>query len=846
VISMSARQQSFDNADRQQGSQSQSGEALTEYRQRQLELGELIRGLLHMAEERHDEHRKASARELLARLAEDRFQLAVVGQFSRGKSTLMNSILGQAYLPTGALPMTSVVTSVHYGTRPRVRVRRRRDERWPIETSLDELVRFVAQASAEREELQVVAAEVEVPAEILRLGFHFIDTPGIGSAIAANTATTKRFLPEADAVIFVTSFDAPLSEPELEFLADVRRHVDKLFFVVNKLDLVSPGDAEAIVRFVRDRLADDAEGGDLRIFAISARDALEAKVRGSSERLAASGLPELEGSLVQFLTAEKARSFLLRVGSRAERVLAWQRFDLELGRAGSTKGAHRGGEAVERLQARVRELIADERRVAGRLLEQVEDELARILTDRSRGWAQELGRRLGSEVEERWPDPPSRRAARGWLQEISSYLRDAAPRLTEDWLRQRLLEARGLLISLAADHLAVLQSMEAAVERLGAETFGVTMPRAETEATWSPADLPLLGIEEVRLNLDLRAPSRLRARPGSRPESQPLGHLQASFDDAVRTYCDELSAALLRGARRWVQDVADRAASETHRAAERVLERSRKPANDREFTALEQIEIRLGEFRAEAAAWKPPAPDDLDEKSMGVHPVTTPQLASGCVICEQIADVPYRYMAHAQWELARREERRAEHARNGGFCPMHTWQYAEIASDSGIAIAYAPLAHALAEQLRSLRQGEHSDEAVKSALATFMPGPDRCPACLALAEAERESLRRAVAELRSRPREQAAPLLCVRHLAAVLVVARDDGAAGGLAERLAEVLERASDDLRTYSLKRESLRAYLLSDEENAAAHQVIANLAGDRELARPRLRDDALEVLTR
>jgi len=52
------------------------------------------------------------------RLAADRFQLAVAGQFSRGKSTLMNALPGAAYLPVGALAMTSVVTTVRYGSRP--------------------------------------------------------------------------------------------------------------------------------------------------------------------------------------------------------------------------------------------------------------------------------------------------------------------------------------------------------------------------------------------------------------------------------------------------------------------------------------------------------------------------------------------------------------------------------------------------------------------------------------------------------------------------------------------------------------------------------------------------------
>jgi GTPase SAR1 family protein len=122
------------------------------------------------------------ARELLARLAADRFQLAVAGQFSRGKTTLLNALLGGAYLPMGTVPTTSVITTVRYGDRPRAMVRRRTSA-LPVEVPLAEVAEFVAQASARRAELQVAAVEVEVPAEILRLGFEFTDTPGVGSAI---------------------------------------------------------------------------------------------------------------------------------------------------------------------------------------------------------------------------------------------------------------------------------------------------------------------------------------------------------------------------------------------------------------------------------------------------------------------------------------------------------------------------------------------------------------------------------------------------------------------------------------------------------------------------------------
>ena len=92
---------------------------LRTYRDRRLQLADMIRAALHLARASGDQSAEKRARELLTRLATDRFSLAVVGQFSRGKTTLMNALLGGAYLPMGALPMTSVITTVRYGSRPR-------------------------------------------------------------------------------------------------------------------------------------------------------------------------------------------------------------------------------------------------------------------------------------------------------------------------------------------------------------------------------------------------------------------------------------------------------------------------------------------------------------------------------------------------------------------------------------------------------------------------------------------------------------------------------------------------------------------------------------------------------
>jgi predicted GTPase len=98
---------------------------LRTYADRRLELGDMIRAALHLARGSGDEQAENRARDLLARLAAGTFQLAVMGQFSRGKTTLMNALLGSPYLPMGALPMTSVITRVRYGSHPKAIVRRR-------------------------------------------------------------------------------------------------------------------------------------------------------------------------------------------------------------------------------------------------------------------------------------------------------------------------------------------------------------------------------------------------------------------------------------------------------------------------------------------------------------------------------------------------------------------------------------------------------------------------------------------------------------------------------------------------------------------------------------------------
>ena len=196
-----------------------------------------IRALSNFFHTHKSESQENQCRELMVKLAEDRFVLAVVGQFKRGKSSLMNAVIGRELLPTGVLPVTSAVTILRFGAHEQL-VIPRPNSLFPEKAPLSSLPKYVTQQGNPGNQKQIDAVYVELPLPFLRRGVEFVDTPGVGSTIDANTATTMAFLPQCDAAVFVTSVDTPMTAVETAFLADIRQHAEKLFVVVNKIDLL--------------------------------------------------------------------------------------------------------------------------------------------------------------------------------------------------------------------------------------------------------------------------------------------------------------------------------------------------------------------------------------------------------------------------------------------------------------------------------------------------------------------------------------------------------------------------------------------------------------------------------
>ena len=215
------------------------------------------------------------ARELAARVSEGRFYVACVGQFKRGKSTLLNALVGCAVVPTGFVPVTAVPTVIRFGDELRARVRMR-DGSWQ-DVAMTGLKEYVTEEFNPENKKAVDGAEVFVPSSLLSSGMCFVDTPGLGSVFTGNTATTQAFIPHIDAALVVVGADPPIAGEELALVEAVGRQVRDLILVINKADRTTDPERAAAVKFTREILEKRLHRPMGEVFQVSAAERMESR-----------------------------------------------------------------------------------------------------------------------------------------------------------------------------------------------------------------------------------------------------------------------------------------------------------------------------------------------------------------------------------------------------------------------------------------------------------------------------------------------------------------------------------------------------------------------------------------
>lgn len=209
---------------------------------------------------------------LVSKLNEKQLVVSVFGQFKRGKSTLINSILKEEILPVGIIPVTSVVTKIVYGDKSAA-IHFGEDTR---KIDFEELSEYINEQRNPNNVKNVTSVTISYPSDFLKSGILLVDTPGVGSIHKHNTEVAYSYVKESDAVIFLLSVDSPINEIESEFLNQIKQYISKIYFAVNKIDLISEKDLADYLSYCSNVICDLTSADSIRLFPISARSSSDA------------------------------------------------------------------------------------------------------------------------------------------------------------------------------------------------------------------------------------------------------------------------------------------------------------------------------------------------------------------------------------------------------------------------------------------------------------------------------------------------------------------------------------------------------------------------------------------
>jgi hypothetical protein len=373
---------------------------------------------------------RADAEALAERIADGLFYVACLGQFKRGKSTLLNALVGHDILPAGIVPVTALPTVLRHG--PVLRARIRRAGAWediPAGTIAD----WVAEERNPGNRRHAESVEVFVPSDLLAGGLCLVDTPGLGSVFEWNTAMTHAFVPHVDAAIVLVGADPPLSREELALVAEVARHTSHLIFLISKADRHTEAECAEAARFAEGILTERLGRAPAPIRSVSAVTRSGPHAGGLAQL--ADELRELGARSGAPLVESARRRGIQRLAERCVHEIEEMRGALVRPLDASARRLEhlrRTATAAEGQLQRLAHLFAAEEAVLGRTFE---EHRAAFLT----GALPDAARELAAEVERlpRVRGPVLRRQA-------LDTARAVAQRWIEPWLRTQEPEAEVL------------------------------------------------------------------------------------------------------------------------------------------------------------------------------------------------------------------------------------------------------------------------------------------------------------------------------------------------------------------------------------------------------------------
>ena len=206
--------------------------------------------------------------------------IAVIGQFSSGKSTFLNALLGQDILPSGLTPVTAKAVRLKFAKIPLLSVK--------FINGSESLLASSDLAELNKLGEQVSGMTLYAPSKILK-EINFIDTPGLNSLRDADTKETKNTLKKVSGAIWLSLANNAAKASELESIKEILKANDlKAICLINQKDKLSEEELESLLKHARQTYGELFED----IIAISSKQALLGITNNDKSLLEASNFNE--------------------------------------------------------------------------------------------------------------------------------------------------------------------------------------------------------------------------------------------------------------------------------------------------------------------------------------------------------------------------------------------------------------------------------------------------------------------------------------------------------------------------------------------------------------------------
>jgi GTPase Era involved in 16S rRNA processing len=227
----------------------------------------------------------------------DYYTVVVVGEFKHGKSTFINALLGKDIMPRDVTPTTATINAIFQSNKNEIHIVKTNGDVEQKELSLEELKNYTAEADFDPDDIQFI--KVFTDSALIKEGVVLVDTPGVNDLNEHRSSITYQFIPRADVVLFLTPMTSAIKKTEKRFIEEnlLKNGLNRTIFIGNFSDSVGDEEFNEVYEFMKRRIENVTSSPNVPVYPLSAKEALQGKVRNDKELIEYSGILEIEEEL---------------------------------------------------------------------------------------------------------------------------------------------------------------------------------------------------------------------------------------------------------------------------------------------------------------------------------------------------------------------------------------------------------------------------------------------------------------------------------------------------------------------------------------------------------------------